>query len=59
MTAAGERVTPVLDIGGTHVTAALVDLEAGRVAPGTTSRRSLDGDGPGSSPPRPHRRLRE
>ncbi len=46
MTVAGERVTPVLDIGGTHVTAALVDLEAGRVAPGTTRRRNLDGDAP-------------
>ncbi len=46
MTAAGERLTPVLDIGGTHVTGALVDLAAGQVAPGTTCRRSLDGAAP-------------
>lgn len=35
-------VTPVLDIGGTHVTAALVDLVSGRVSPGSIRRRSLD-----------------
>ena len=46
MTAAGQRLTPVLDIGGTHVTGALVDLAAGQVAPGTTCRRSLDGAAP-------------
>jgi glucokinase len=43
MTPTTHGITPVLDIGGTHVTAALVDLASGRVAPGTTSRRALDG----------------
>jgi glucokinase len=42
MTDPGGRVTPVLDIGGTHVTAALVDLASGRVSAGSTRRRSLD-----------------
>jgi glucokinase len=46
MTDPGGRVTPVLDIGGTHVTAALVDLEAGRVLPDSVHRRSLDGGAP-------------
>jgi glucokinase len=36
------RVTPVLDIGGSHVTAALVDLASGHVSAGSTRRRSLD-----------------
>jgi glucokinase len=40
---AADSAIPVLDIGGTHVTGALVDLASGRVTPGTTSRRSLDG----------------
>jgi glucokinase len=35
---------PVLEIGGTHVTAALVDLGAGRVTPGAGTRRPLRGD---------------
>jgi glucokinase len=43
MTETTDDITPVLDIGGTHVTAALVDLASGRVAPGTTRRRTLDG----------------
>ena len=46
MSTAADSAIPVLDIGGTHVTGALVDLASGRVAPGTTSRRSLDGAAP-------------
>ncbi|MEP6649221.1 MAG: ROK family protein [Lapillicoccus sp.] len=46
MSATTDRVTPVLDVGGTHVTAALVDLGFGRVVPGTTRRSSLDGAAP-------------
>lgn len=46
MTVRMNRVTPVLDIGGTHVTAALVDLAVGRVVPGTTTRRGLDAAAP-------------
>lgn len=46
MRGAAGSLTPVLDIGGTHVTAALVDLAAGRVSPGSTRRRSLDGAAP-------------
>ncbi len=46
MTATADGLTPVLDVGGTHVTAALVDLSAGRVVPGATTRRSLDGAAP-------------
>jgi glucokinase len=34
---------PVLEIGGTHVTAALVDLARGGVVAGSASRRMLDG----------------
>jgi glucokinase len=46
MTAWGERAIPVLDVGGTHVTAALVDLTVGRVTPGTLRRRTLDATAP-------------
>ncbi|NUP51796.1 MAG: ROK family protein, partial [Catenulispora sp.] len=35
-------VVPVLEIGGTHVTAALVDARAGAVVPGTVRRDGLD-----------------
>lgn len=35
---------PVLEIGGTHVTAALVDASAGQVVPGTRHRRPLQAD---------------
>jgi glucokinase len=41
-----DHVGPVLDIGGTHVTGALVDLRSGRVVAGTTRSRSLDGAAP-------------
>lgn len=40
------RPVPVLEIGGTHVAAALVDLAAGRVIPHAGSRRSLRGAAP-------------
>ncbi|WP_435271578.1 ROK family protein [Streptomyces parvulus] len=40
-TAAGPAPVPVLDIGGTHVTAALVDLAEGRALPYTVVRRPL------------------
>ena len=46
MSTPASDIHPVLDIGGTHVTAALVDLGSGRVVTGTTSRRSLDGAAP-------------
>jgi glucokinase len=36
---------PVLEIGGTHVTGALVDLEVGSVLPATVHRHSLDPSG--------------
>ncbi len=35
-----------LEVGGTHVTAALVDPSSGQVLEGTRSRRPLDSDGP-------------
>ena len=35
----------MLEVGGTHVTSALVDLEGGRVLEGTRQRQSLDADG--------------
>ncbi len=38
---AGPAVVPVMDIGGTHVTAALVDLGAGAVVRGTVRRGDL------------------
>jgi len=38
--------TPVLDIGGTHVTAALVDPGTWRTVPGSRRRVALDADGP-------------
>lgn len=44
MTAADTRV-PVLEIGGTHVTAALVDLGAGSVVSGSIHRDALDSSG--------------
>lgn len=44
MTAAVTRV-PVLEIGGTHVTAALVDLGAGSVVSGSVCRDPLDSSG--------------
>jgi glucokinase len=37
---------PALEVGGTHVTAAVVDLSAGRVLEPTRSRRPLASDGP-------------
>ncbi len=39
--AAGRRVVPAMDIGGTHVTAALVDLGAGTLVSGTFRRDEL------------------
>jgi predicted NBD/HSP70 family sugar kinase len=36
---------PVLEVGGTHVTAALVDLAAGHVVEGTRQRQLLDAGG--------------
>ena len=39
---------PVLEIGGSHVTAALVDLAAAAVVPGTLRRDPLNGSGPAS-----------
>ncbi len=44
MTAAVALV-PVLEVGGTHVTAAVVDLGAGSVVPGSVRRDPLDGSG--------------
>lgn len=38
-------IAPVLEIGGTHVTAALVDLADRAVLPGSTRRRPLDSEG--------------
>jgi len=37
---------PALEVGGTHVTAAVVDLSTGRVLEPTRSRRPLDSEGP-------------
>jgi glucokinase len=37
---------PALEVGGSHVTAAVVDLSTGRVLEPTRSRRALDADGP-------------
>jgi predicted NBD/HSP70 family sugar kinase len=37
---------PALEVGGTHVTAAVVDLSAGRVLEPTRSRRPLNANGP-------------
>jgi glucokinase len=37
---------PALEVGGTHVTAAIVDLSAGQVLKSTRRRRSLGSDGP-------------
>jgi predicted NBD/HSP70 family sugar kinase len=37
---------PALEVGGSHVTAAVVDLSAGRVLEPTRSRRPLSSDGP-------------
>lgn len=37
-----ERV-PALEVGGTHVSAALIDVADWSIVPGTVSRRSLDG----------------
>ena len=39
------RQVPVLDIGGTHVTAALVDISEWRVVAGVVRRRALDARG--------------
>jgi predicted NBD/HSP70 family sugar kinase len=39
---------PVLEVGGTHVTAAVVDAAAGRVLKRTRIRRQLDSDRPAS-----------
>ncbi len=44
--AAGPPVVPVMDIGGTHVTAALVDLGAGAVVSGTFRRDELQPGAP-------------
>jgi predicted NBD/HSP70 family sugar kinase len=40
---------PVLEIGGSHVTAALVDLPAAAVIPGTLRRDPLNASGPASA----------
>jgi glucokinase len=37
---------PALEVGGTHVTAAVVDLSTGRALKPTRSRRPLDSEGP-------------
>jgi glucokinase len=37
---------PALEVGGTHVIAAVVDLSTGRLLESTRSRRPLDSDGP-------------
>lgn len=42
---AATPLAPVLEIGGTHVTAALVDLGERCVVPGSAHRRPLDGHG--------------
>lgn len=42
----GSEPVPVLEIGGTHVTAALVDTAIGRVVPGTTRSSHLRGEAP-------------
>ena len=39
-------LVPALEVGGTHVTGAVVDLSAGRVLEPTRSRRPLGSDGP-------------
>ena len=39
-------LVPVLEVGGTHVSAAVVDVSAGHVLEPTRSRRPLDSDGP-------------
>ena len=42
------ELVPALEVGGTHVTGAVVDLFAGRVLEPTRARRPLDSDGPAS-----------
>lgn len=42
----GPEPVPVLEIGGTHVAAALVDTATGRVVPGTRRYRPLRGEAP-------------
>lgn len=37
---------PALDIGGSHVSAGVVDLRSGRLVPGTHVRRAVDPDAP-------------
>ena len=39
-------LVPALEVGGSHVTGAVVDLSAGRVLEPTRRRRPLDSDGP-------------
>ncbi len=46
--AGAARPVPVLDIGGSHVTAALVDLTAGEVVPGSSRRCALRPSGSAS-----------
>jgi glucokinase len=41
----GSQVVGALEVGGTHVTAALVDPAAGSVLPGSLHRRTLDAQG--------------
>ena len=40
-----DALVPAVEIGGTHVSAAVVDLDAGRVLERTRSRRPLDAGG--------------
>lgn len=43
--AAATSAVPVIEVGGTHVTAALVDPAAARVVPGSALRQALDAGG--------------
>jgi glucokinase len=60
MRAASKTVLPVMDISGTHVTAASVEVETRSILPGQSFREPLDADGsadeiPSALGPRPLR----
>lgn len=40
------QLVPALEVGGTHVSAALIDAADWTIVPGTVSRRALDGQAP-------------
>ncbi len=58
MDRAAKGTVPALEIGGTHVTAALVDLQAGAVLAGSVAAGQSGPFGECRSAPRCHHRLR-